>query len=333
MDLTRFKRLDLFARPTPLQELSRLQHALDCKPRLFVKRDDLTNVGLGGNKVRKLCYVMAEALDAQSDTIITWAGAQSNHCRQTLAMARQVGLDCHLVLDGEKPKNYQGNTLVFSVLGATMHFIGANGDGEQTAYELADQLRSQGRRPYVIPIGASNPLGTLGYIESMQEVAKQSKDLNVSFDHAFLATGSGGTQAGAEIGARQFCPFLQVHGISVSRSQAEQQCKVAAVVNSTYKLLGSSQKVASSEISVYDQYFDAYAVPTDSGLNAIKLLARTEGLLLDPVYTGKALAGMLDVLKQKRFNESEAILFFHTGGFPALFAYSSALGRDDNHER
>ena len=321
MKLSHFKRLDLFARPTPLHELPRLQRVVGCKSRIFIKRDDLTGVGLGGNKVRKLCYVMAEAIEKGADTIITWAGVQSNHCRQTLAIARQLGMECHLVLEGKEPEQYQGNTLIFSLLGAKLHFVG-HGDGEQTAVDVAKQLSQNGKRPFIVPIGASTPLGSLGYVESVAEVTEQAHELGVNLTQAFLATGSAGTQAGAEIGAREYCPWMTIHGISVSRSSLEQKSMVANLMNETYRFLGLPRSVGASEISVHDEYYEEYAKPTRQGINAIRLLAESEGILLDPVYTGKAMAGMISLLNSGSFSDDEAILFFHTGGSPALFAYA-----------
>lgn len=321
MDLSKYKRLEMFVRPTPLHELPRLQKVINCKPRIFIKRDDLTGVGLGGNKTRKLCYVFPEALEQRADVILTWAGVQSNHCRQTLAMARQLGMQCHLILEGDRPKKFQGNTLVFSLLGAKIHFIGDGGDGEKETKRIAENLRSSGKNPFVVPIGASKPPGTLGYVEAVKEIAKQADELGLTFNHAFLASGSGGTQAGAEVGARELYPSMRIHGVSVSRVKEEQQLLTASLVNDTYKFLNINKKISSKEISIFDQYYgDGYAVPTKEGITAIKLIGKTEGLLLDPVYTGKAMAGMLDLLNRGFFSASEAVVFFHTGGFPVNFS-------------
>jgi len=323
MDLSRFPRLNLFPRPTPLQELPWLRKALGCKPRVFAKRDDLTQVGLGGNKNRKLDFVMAEAMAQGADTVITWAGVQSNHCRQTLAVARHLGLECHLVLTGTEPAVRQGNLLVFTILGAHLHFVGGDGDGEREAFWVAEDVRRGGHTPYIVPIAASTPLGALGYVESTLEAAEQSKDLGASFGHAFLATGSGGTQAGVEVGAREALPDMRVHGISVGRPAGSRRESVANLVNKTYAMLGIDKSVSSDDIIVHDQYHGGkYGVPTEAGNEAIRLVGRTEGLLLDPVYTGKAMSGMIDMLRSGVLDDSEAVLFFHTGGFPALFAFA-----------
>lgn len=320
MDLSKYARLNAFQRPTPLAEMPRLRAAVGCKPRLFVKRDDTTVVGLGGNKTRKLDFVMAQVLAQGCDVVITTAGVQSNHCRQTLAYARMAGLDCHLVLTGDEPPVRQGNLLIFTILDAKLHFIGQQRDPNTYMASLADNLRAQGKHPAIIPIGASTPLGALGYVESVFEATAQAAEVGVSCGHAFLASGSAGTQAGAVVGARIACPDLKIHGVSVSRDAASQQAKVAGLANETFAFLGLDMAVAPDEIIVHDQYYGGrYGAPTEDGIAAIKLLGRTEGLITDPVYTGKALAGMIDQLQLGALDDAEAVLFFHTGGFPAVF--------------
>lgn len=322
LDISGFSRLNLFARPTPLHELRNLRRFLGCKPRLFVKRDDLTGVGLGGNKNRKLDFVMAEALSEGADTIITWAGVQSNHCRQTLAIAKKLGMDCHLFLTGELPAVKQGNLLYFSILGANMHFCSSE-ELAQAIDALTDDLRGQGKKPYLVPIGASTPLGALGYVESVTETIEQGRALGVSFGHAFVATGSSGTQAGIEIGGRDLCPSMRVHGVSVSRDAESSRINISRLINRTYEFLGTQGTVDPSDITVHDEYYGGqYAVPTKEGNDAIYLLGRTEGILLDPVYTAKAMSGMLDLLSKGELDDAQAVLFFHTGGHPAVFAYA-----------
>lgn len=321
MDLTRFPRIGAFPRPTPLEEMPRLRQAIGCKPRLFIKRDDTTVVGLGGNKTRKLDFVMADALGKNTDVVVTWAGVQSNHCRQTLAFARKLGMDCHLVLTGDEPAVRQGNLLIFTLLGAKLHFIGEDGDAKGYSEALTARLAAEGHRPYLVPIGASVPLGALGYVESVLEVAEQVKQLGVAFGHAFLASGSAGTQAGAVVGALAAYPSMSIHGVSVSRDAASQAASVADLANQTFEFLGSPERVTAADIIVHDQYYGGkYGVATPEGLEAIRLLGVTEGLIVDPVYTGKAMSGMIDQLRRGNLDDSDAVLFFHTGGFPALFA-------------
>jgi D-cysteine desulfhydrase family pyridoxal phosphate-dependent enzyme len=323
MDLSRYPRLNLFPRPTPLQELSRLQKAIGCRPRVFMKRDDLTGSGLGGNKNRKLDFVMAEVQASGADVVITWAGVQSNHCRQTLAVARHLGVDCHLVLNGEEPAVRQGNLLYYTILNANLHFVPESDAITETVETLFARLTRQGRKPYVVPMGASTPLGALGYVESMTEAIEQGASLGVTFGHAFVASGSAGTQAGVEVGAREACPPMRIHGVSVMSGAESQKTLVASVVDGTYKLLGIPKSLNPDEVIVHDQYYGGkYAVPTKAGNDAIRLVAETEGILLDPVYTGKAMSGMLDLLRKGKLDDSEAVLFFHTGGYPAIFAFA-----------
>lgn len=321
MDLSQFPKINVVPYPTPLEQLVQLRNVIKCKPRLYVKRDDTTIVGLGGNKNRKLQYVMADACRQGADVAITAGGVQSNHCRQTLTFARISGMECHLVLTGEEPVIHQGNSLIFKIMGAKLHFIGANGNADGKMHAIADELRSSGLKPYIIPIGASSPLGVLGYIESFMEVIAQTKALGIKLQHCFVPIGSGSTQAGIEIGARELCPSMKVHGVSVNHVAHLHKETLSELVNGAYKLLGSSKTTDPLEFTVHDRYRGkGYAIPTEDGNEAIKLCARTEGLILDPVYTGKAVSGMIDLLRQGVLDDAEAILFFHTGGYPALFA-------------
>lgn len=350
LDLSRFPRIGAFHTPTPFEEMPRLRAAIGARPRLFVKRDDAALVGLGGNKTRKLDFVMADARQAGADLIVTWGGVQSNHCRQTAAFARRIGMDCHLILTGDEPAMRQGNLLLFTILGAELYFIGGDTDAEAFAHDLTRNLRCAGRKPYCVPIGASVPLGAIGYAESLVEVAQQAESMGVRVAHVFLASGSAGTQAGAIVGAaaaaiagtqadaasvmgagaaagaRASLPGARVHGVSVSRSAQPQGELVAGLANGTFALLGMPERVAADQVIVHDQYYGSqYGVATPEGIEAIRLVARTEGLLLDPVYTGKAMAGMLDQLRRGNLDDAEAVVFIHTGGFPALFAQAGVL--------
>lgn len=323
LNLQRFSRLHSFLCPTPLQEMVRLKEYLGCKPRLFVKRDDLTGIGLGGNKVRKLDFLLADAKERGADTLITCGGLQSNHCRQTAAMASSQGLTCHLILQGEEPPLYQGNILLDHLFGAIPHFIGDEGDMEKEMERIARVQEREGRVPYIIPLGGSNPLGTLGYVESTLEVIEEANDLGIPLDHAFLPAGSGGTQAGIVLAAREASYGMEVHGISVSRESIQQRENVTKLINGTYHLLGLEKRIEAHELSVFDSFIGKrYGQVTREGLDAIQLLAQKEGLLLDPVYTGKAMAGMLHLLREEPFSHSSGLLFFHTGGHPALFSYA-----------
>ncbi len=321
MDLSSFPRLNLVPSPTPLEELPRFANAIGSRPRIFIKRDDATTVGLGGNKVRKLDFAMAEAVQGEADVIITTAGVQSNHCRQTLAIARRLGMDCHLVLTGDEPPIRQGNLLIFSIMGAHLHFIGSKDSPKDAMESIAAKLRQRGCRPHIIPIGASTPVGALGYVESTREAVIQAEALSVGFQHAFITCGSAGTQAGVEVGVRTFDRPMKVSGISVLYDAETQKSAVSDIANGTFELLGMDQQISPGDITVYDQYYGGvYGVPTTAGNDAIRLLARTEGIVTDPVYTGKALSGMIDLLQSGAYDDAEAVLFFHTGGVPAIFA-------------
>jgi 1-aminocyclopropane-1-carboxylate deaminase/D-cysteine desulfhydrase-like pyridoxal-dependent ACC family enzyme len=232
-----------------------------------------------------------------------------------------LGMDCHLVLTGDEPNVRQGNLLIFTILGAHLHFIGEDGDAAGYSEHLVEQLAAEGKRPLMVPIGASIPLGAIGYVESVQEVAQQAQDFGVTIGHAFLASGSAGTQAGAIVGATETYPQMRIHGVSVSRDSASQCASVSELANDTYAFLGLSRRITPAEVIVHDQYYGGkYGLATPEGLAAIRLLGHVEGLVFDPVYTGKALAGMIDQLRQGNLDEAEAVLFFHTGGFPAVFA-------------
>ncbi len=323
VDLSRFPRIGAFTPPTPLAEMPRLREAVGARPRLFVKRDDATLVALGGNKVRKLDFVMADAREAGADTIVTWGSVQSNSCRQTAAFARRLGMECCLVLAGPNPPVRQGNLLVMTILGAVLHFIGEDADPEACALDLTEELRAAGRRPYCVHVGASVPLGALGYVESLAEIARQGEAAGVEIGHLFTASGSAGTQSGAIVGAAVSSPGLRIHGVAISRAASLQREKVAVLANGTFALLGLPDRIAPDAVIVHDEYYGGkYGVATPAGIEAIRLAARTEGLLLDPVYTGKAMAGMLDQLQRGNLDDAEAVVFIHTGGTPALFSHA-----------
>ncbi len=332
-------RVTLGTFPTPLVEATRLRAALggpDRCPRIVIKRDDLTGLALGGNKVRKLEFLVADALRRQADVIITSGATQSNHARLTAAAARAAGLDCVLVLSArsEKPP-IQGNLLLDHLLGATIHFIPTNPDphfavADDEAVkvaEIADDLTRRGRRPYVIPIGGSSPVGALGYVAGTGELRSQLLDAGITAHRVYYASGSRGTQAGLELGARLFeCSYL-LHGIAVSAGEADKKLRAARLINEAASLLGSPLRVDASEL-ITDQRFigQGYGVASPECVEAIKLLAREEAILLDPAYTGKAMAGLIDDVRRGAIDPSETVVFLHTGGAPALFAHGEALG-------
>lgn len=329
MSLARFPRVRVASLPTPLQELSRFRKEIG-GPRLFMKRDDNTGLALGGNKARKLEYLMGAALAQKCDIVITTGGPQSNHARMAAAAARQLGLEAILLLTGEEPKEWKGNLLLDRILGAQVIFAGT------TDYDIvhprmeamAEDLRKQGRNPYVIPVGGATPIGSLGYVQAILELAGQSVEQRIDFDDLVTATGSAGTMSGMLVGAQLFLPHLKVVGISVSRPRAGLRQRLSSLSEATASLLNYAFKFPPETIAVFDEYIgDGYGVPTPEGLEAIRLLARTEGILLDPVYTGKAMAGYIDLVQKDYFPATANVIFLHTGGAPALFAMDEYFNR------
>lgn len=313
----------LFAQlPTPIESLPRLSMALN-GPRIWVKRDDQTGVGLGGNKTRKLEYVLAEAQANGARTLITVGGIQSNHCRQTAALAARLGMECILVLSGEPSANPNGNVLLDRLFGAQIIWT-THPERDHTLQAVFEQAWADGKRPYLIPLGASTPTGTIGYYTAFQEFLSQQ----VPADWIVVASSSAGTQAGLVLGAKRSGWKGKVLGISIDHAASELQEAVARLASEAASRLAFDVKVAPEEVWVNDQYLGGgYAVMGDAEIEAIRLFSKTEGLLLDPVYTGRAAAGMIDLIRKGFFGQKDRILFWHTGGSPALFAepYASIL--------
>ncbi len=321
-------RISLAHLPTPIEALARLSEHLG-GPRLFVKRDDCTGLAFGGNKTRKLEYLMAEATAQGADTIITTGGVQSNHVRQTAAAAAKLGFRAELVLGRTVPisaGDYEltGNIQIDRLLGARIHYCGGDEDRTAIMEQVAEQVRARGERPYVIPSGGSNPTGALGYVDCVREIARQETQLEHGFDYLVHATGSAGTQAGLVAGVCDLGHPMQVIGIDIDAEPEVVECKVRALSEETLERLGGDRAMPGPAVRVEPGYAgEAYGLPTREGLAAITLLARLEGLLLDPVYTGKAMAGLIDLVGRGAFQASDNILFLHSGGSPALFAYRS----------
>lgn len=324
MQLSAIPRVRLAHLPTPLEEAVNLRRALGGGPRLFFKRDDATGLAVGGNKARKLEFLLADALAKGADTLVTTGGAQSNHARMTVAAANRCGLGTVLVLTGSGDAPRQGNLLMDHVLGAEVRFT--SGDAAAAMEEVADELSARGKRPYVIPIGGSHPIGALGYVACVQELASQAFAAGVKVDHIVMASGSGGTQAGLELGVKLF-HLGKVTGISVSREKSSLASRVAGIAQGAASLLGMELEFDPGSIRVLDEYIgEGYAKVTPAGLHSIGLVARSEGIIMDPVYTGKAMAGFLDLLAKGAFGSDETVVFLHTGGVPALFAYAGHFG-------
>jgi len=326
--LSKFTRLPLVNTPTPLEKLERLSSQLGTD--VWVKRDDITPFALGGNKVRKLEFLAADALAQNADTLVTAGAIQSNHVRQTAAIAARLGLRCLALLENpiaSSDRNYQsnGNRLLLDLFTCEVEHVANLDNADEQLQEAADRLRANGRKPYIVPIGGSNALGALGYVRAGLELAEQIKLIGEQFSAVVLASGSAGTHSGLALALEYALPGTRVVGVTVSRTDAAQRPKVEGLLQRTAELLNIAVPDA-LQIELWDGYFaPRYGEPNAATLQAISLLAATEGLLLDPVYTGKAFAGLLDGIANQQF-ATGPVLFLHTGGSPALFAYHPAAG-------
>ena len=328
MDLSRFPRASLTQLPTPIEPLPRLSAHLG-GPRLYVKRDDLTGLGLGGNKLRKLEFLLGEARAQGADTVLTVGAMQSNHARQTAAACARLGFDCELILrrGSHATDAYLngGNVLLDRLFGAQIHVLEAHESREARMAARAESLRGEGRRPYCIPVGGSCGLGNLGYVVCAEEILLQGAAADVSYTAVIVATGSGGTQGGLLAGM-QLHGGVPVIGIAVEGTRLEQEALAARQASESLNLLGRSDLGLSAAVTVLDEFVGSgYARPTDSMREALSLAARFEGLVLDPVYTGKAFAGFISLACSGRFGKNQSLLFMHTGGAPGLFGYPETL--------
>lgn len=325
MNLHDLPRTSLAYLPTPLEELRHLGKALG-GPHIWIKRDDQTGLGLGGNKTRKLEFLIADALHRNADTVITAGAAQSNHCRQTAAAAARSGLSCHLVLGGSQPDTPDGNLLLDNIFGASIHWTGMERRGEKME-EIAGQLRETGRTPYIIPYGGSNAIGAAGLTLAMEELMLQKESGSVT--HVLFASSSGGTQAGLVVGARATGFPGPIIGISIDKGEREPlpyETELARLSGATASHIGLEAEFTEKDFIVnYDYLGRGYGVVGDPEREAIRLMARTEGILLDPVYTGRAMAALIDMVRRKEFSTRDTVLFWHTGGAPALFAYAKDI--------
>lgn len=318
-------RVSLSHSPTPLEAMPKLSKLLNRN--IFVKRDDCTGLSGGGNKTRKLEYLVADALAANADTLVTVGGIQSNHARQTAAAAAKFGLKCELVLEDVKgtPKfdyYHNGNILLNNLLGATVHRLSEEENCTDYADELMNELQAKGKNPYFIPMGGSNEIGSLGYIQCAQEIISQINEQKIALDHIVLATGSAGTQAGLLAGLILAGVDIPVLGVCVSRPENEQVDIVTALLKKTLTLIGLDPKLVKNRVFANGNYYgDGYGIPTDKMIEAVRLCAQNEGLILDPVYTGKGMSGLIDLCRTDVFDEKDNILFIHTGGSQGIYAY------------
>jgi len=328
MHFARFPRLHLAHLPTPLERLDRLTRELG-GPEIWIKRDDCTGLSTGGNKTRKLEFLMAEAEAQGADMVMTQGATQSNHARQTAAFAAKLGMACHLLLEdrtGSDDVNYNhnGNVLLDHLHGATTEKRPGGGDMNAEMEAVADKFRAEGRKVYTIPGGGSNPTGALGYANCAQELITQANDRSLAIDHIVHATGSAGTQAGLITGLKAMNANIPLLGIGVRAPKDKQEENVFKLACATAEKLGCAGVVQREDVVANCDYVGpGYGIPDDSTLQAIRMFAELEGILLDPVYSGKGAAGLIDLIRKGLFKKGERIVFLHTGGSAGLFGYTS----------
>ena len=326
MHLSSFPRLHFSHLPTPLEPLENLTKFLG-GPKIFIKRDDCTGLATGGNKTRKLEFLMGEAQQKKADTIITQGATQSNHVRQTVAISSKLGLRCEVLLEhrtGSEDPDYleNGNVMLDRLFGANIHSVPAGTDMDAAMQDVADDFRKNGANPYIIPGGGSNPTGALGYVNCAMELVGQLNDRSLKIDHLVTATGSAGTQSGLVVGLEGTHSGIPVLGICVNADKEKQEEKVFVLAEKTTEFIGIPGIVKRESVVANGDYVGpGYGLPTEGMIEAIELLAKEEGILLDPVYSGKGMAGLIDLIRKGKFEKDQNIVFLHTGGSTALFAY------------
>ena len=328
MNLARFPRLRFGHFPTPLELLENLTRELG-GPEIWIKRDDCTGMSTGGNKTRKLEFLMAQAQAEGADIVLTQGATQSNHARQTAAFAARMGIDCHILLEdrtGIQDPNYQHNGNVFLDLlhGASLEHHPGGTDMEAVMAASAESFRAQGKHPYTIPGGGSNPTGALGYVNAALELVTQANDQNLRIDEVIHATGSTGTQAGLVAGLAGISSGVPVLGISVRADRKNQEENVFRLMVATAELAGCSMAITREHVVANADYVgEGYGIPTQGTIEAIRMLARLEGILLDPVYSGKGMAGLIDLIRKGGYRRGQNVVFVHTGGSAGLFGYTT----------
>lgn len=330
MNLAVFPRRGYLNGPTPIEAAPAFSKALGGGVNIYIKRDDLLPGAGGGNKTRKLDFCIADALEQGADTIITCGAVQSNHCRLTLAWSAKEGLDCHFVLEERVKGSYtpdgSGNNFLFQLMGVKSTTVVPGGSDMAAAMnELAEKLKKEGKKPYIIPGGASNAIGATGYVACAQEILQQTFEMGLKIDTIVVPSGSAGTHAGILVGMLGCNANIPVYGVNVSRPREKQTPLVHKLAEETAKRVGAPA-VPESAVDCNGDYFgEGYSLVTESMLEAVTLLARTESILLDPVYSGKAVAGMIDFVRKGTFAKGSNVLFLHTGGSPVLFAYMDSF--------
>jgi len=325
MTIKALPKVDLGFFPTPVVQLNRLSEILG-GPQIVMKRDDLTGLALGGNKTRKLAFILQDALAKGCDTIITAGASQSNHCRQTAAAAALLQLECHLVLGGEAPDIANGNLLLDQLLNAHIHWAGSNRKGEDIP-EIVAELKAQGKRPYVIPYGGSNELGAYAFVNALEELEKQI-DVN-TLSHIVFASSSGGTHAGLMLGKALLNKKYNLIGINIDKGDTDKvpfNEYIVSLANQTSQLINANVAFTDKDLILDDDYIgEGYGVIGNIEKEAIALTAQHEGILLDPVYTGRAMGGLIEMIRSGKLTKKDTVLFWHTGGAPSLFAYADAF--------
>ncbi len=330
MNLAKFPRRRYTEGQTPIEKLENFSKALG-GPTIYIKRDDLLGLTSGGNKTRKLEFLMADAIAKGADTILTCGAVQSNHCRLTLAAAVKEGLKCQLILEERVKGSYKpegsGNNFLFNLLGVEDTFVVPGGTDMMGELEkLAAKLNAEGRKTYIVPGGGSNPIGSTGYVACAEEIMAQLFDKGINIDHMVIPSGSAGTHAGIITGLVGVNANIPVTGVSVNRNKELQTNAVWNLAKGTAERVGVAAEITKDMIQVTDEYVGpGYSVPSDEMVEAVQLLARTEGILLDPVYTGKVMAGLIGMVRKGKFKKEDNILFLHTGGSPALYAYEETV--------
>jgi D-cysteine desulfhydrase len=318
--VSKIDKITLINSPTPIEKLHGVSKYL--KRDIYIKRDDLTPIAFGGNKLRKLEFLAADAIKQGADSLVTGGAIQSNHVRQCAAVAAKLSLNSYALLENPintTEQNYltNGNRLLLNLFNTHVKEVKELSSPQSQLQEFADELKLQGKKPYIVPIGGSNALGALGYVAASLEIINQIKEIDADFRYVLTASGSGGTHAGLAVGLAH--RDIELIGVTVSRKADEQLAKIAPLIRDIDSLLGIK---TDTKIHLWDEYFlPRYGEPNEKCIEAVKLFAELDGVLLDPVYTGKAAAGLIDGVQNNRFKKNGAVLFIHTGGAPALFAY------------
>lgn len=326
MSLVSFPKRNYMNGCTPIEKMDALTKELN-GPAIYIKRDDLTGLPFGGNKTRKLEYLMADALEKGADTIITCGAVQSNHCRLTLAAAIREGLQCQLVIEERIPNSYDihanGNNFLFNLMRPeAIHVCPFGQSPVEEMEKLAAKLRNEGRVPYIIPVGGSNEIGDLGYVACAEEIVQQMEQMKLCFDRIFVTSGSAGSHAGLLAGMKLLKKDIIVQGIGINRPYEIQKAAVLELANETLEKMGYEPFLTPEDVFVDCNYIGGgYSVPTEKMRHAVELVARTEAIMLDPTYTGKTMSGLIDMIQKGNIKKGETILFVHTGGTPGLFAH------------